>query len=93
MRRRNQAVTYFSDTQECDFILSHLGIPQNAIQVCYSNMDEQKLRDREIGGLIEACKKLKLRSGTLITSMRHETISVGGIKVRMVPLYEWLLAG
>ena len=91
LRRRDHEVSYYSGKQECDFILTRNGTPFQAIQVCDSNLTDEVLRQREVGGLVEACKALKLKRGTIVTDQVEDVLTVEGVKVNLVPLHVFLL--
>jgi predicted AAA+ superfamily ATPase len=76
---------------ECDFIVKKGNTVSEAIQVTYSLADE-KTKKREIRGLVEACKLFGLTSGIIITPDVMEELVVDTIKLRSVPLSDWLLS-
>ncbi len=91
LRRMGHEVTYFKGEGEVDFVLSQFGKPQGAVQVCYDDLQEEKTWNRETGSLIECLKVLKLSDGILLTLKREETFTESGKKIRLIPLYQWLL--
>ncbi len=89
LKRRNIECYYHSNKNECDFIVKD-GIKINeAIQVCYS-LDKDN-REREIGGLADVMKKFRLKKGTILTMEQDEEIEMQGGKIRVVPVFKWLL--
>ncbi len=82
-------VFYYSGERECDFLTVKNKEVIQAIQVC----DElnAKNRDREMAGLTGAMKKFKLKEGLLLTSSQEEKIKIGRKKIRVMPVWKWLL--
>src|SRR3989344_2913787 len=68
----NNEIYYFSDKNECDFIVRVDSKIEKAIQVCYDLNDENK--EREINGLINAMEKFNLKSGLILTLDKDEEI-------------------
>jgi uncharacterized protein len=87
LRRRGMEIYYFEGKRECDFVVTKPDIA--AIQVCYELNSSN--RDREIGGLLEAMKELKLESGLIITFDQEEKIKSGGKSISVVPAWKWFL--
>ncbi|MBI3413099.1 MAG: ATP-binding protein [Candidatus Aenigmarchaeota archaeon] len=89
LKRRNMEPYYYSDKNECDFVLKNGSKINAAIQVCYS-LDRNN-REREIGGLIGAMEKFRLNKGLILTMEQEEEITVKGKKIRVLPVSKWLL--
>lgn len=51
----------------------------------------EKNREREIDGLIEAMKKFKLKEGLLLTNGQEERLKINGNKIVIKPVWKWLL--
>ena len=89
LRRQNKYISYFKDNQEVDFVTdnnNHLTL----INVCY-NMQNRQTRERELSGMLEALKKLKVNSGTIITNDDSEKIMQSGKQITLIPMWKWLL--
>ena len=56
------------------------------------NIEGTKTYDREINGLLEAMKYMKLDSAELVTQHRHEQVEIDGKRIDIVPLWRWLLS-
>ena len=82
-------VFYYSNKSECDFLLVKNKTVTSAIQVCYDLNDENK--DRELLGLKEAMDTFKLNDGLLLTNSQEEEIRVDKKKVKVMPVWKWLL--
>jgi predicted AAA+ superfamily ATPase len=88
LKRRGKEIYYYSEKNECDFVIKTGTKITHAIQACHS-IDESN-RKREIDGLAEAMNASKLREGTVITLEQSEEMTFEGNKIRIVPLYKWL---
>ena len=88
LKRKNFEVYYYTDKNECDFVIKNGTKVNEVIQVCYS-LDKES-REREIKGLLEAMEKFKLKEGTIITKEQTEEISVGDKKIKVLPAFKWL---
>jgi predicted AAA+ superfamily ATPase len=93
LRRRSKQVFYYKNKGEVDFLVTELGKPQQAIQVCFSNLEDAKTRQRELSSLVECLNDLHLSTGILLTKSHEETMHIGEQTVRCIPLYRWLLGG
>ena len=82
-------VFYYSDKKECDFLIVKNKEVKQAIQVCYEL--NEKNREREIEGLIEAIEKFKFKEGLLLTNNQEEELKLGGKKIVIKPVWKWLL--
>ncbi len=60
-----------------------------AIQVCYDlNFENEK---RELLGLIEAVKTYELKTGIILTMNQDKTIESKGYKIKLIPVWKWLI--
>lgn len=89
LKRREKETFYHADKNECDFIIREGNKITEAIQVCYELTTDNK--NREIKGLIEAMKKLKLKEGTILTFDQEDNIRIDKIKIKVIPVWKWLL--
>lgn len=48
-------------------------------------------REREIKGLVRACKFLKLGNGTIITYDQEEILKEDKIIVNVIPYWKWIV--
>lgn len=90
LRRRGKQAFYYKQMQEVDFVITELGKPVDAIQVCYSDLENQKTRDREVNALLECLQALELSSGTILTFSLEDVLSREGKTIHFIPLYQWL---
>jgi len=89
LKRRKKEVYYFSEKNECDFIIKDGSNICEAIQVCY-NLDKNN-KEREINWLIEAMNKFNLREGLIITFDQEEEVKIDNKKITFKPVWKWLL--
>ena len=59
-----------------------------AIQICY-NLDD-KNKEREIIGLLEAMDEFKLKKGLILTYDQTEEITREDRKIMVIPMFRWL---
>ncbi len=90
LKRRKKEVYYFSEKNECDFIIKDAARATQAIQVCYNLNKEDK--EREVNGLLQAMNKFKLKEGKIITFDQDEELSVEGKTIQVIPVWKWLLS-
>jgi len=86
LRRRGYELYWLKGENECDFIAIEQGIVIMAIQVCWNLSDEN--REREFGGLMEACSSFPGSKGYLLTLHQEET-PIG--EIRIIPVWKWIL--
>ena len=91
LRRREKEIYYHTDrTSECDFVVLEKGRVVQAIQVTYE-MENEKTRDREFKGLLNACKQYGLNKGFIITYEEEGTYEEDGMSIELVSLASFLL--
>lgn len=83
-------IFYFQGRGECDFVIWRGTVPERAIQVCYGA--EKGLPERELAGLEETMTELDLAEGLLLTRDVDETLEREGRRIRVLPLWRWLLS-
>ena len=83
-------VFYWKNKHECDFIVFHNDEVVNAINICM-DMNHDKIKKREVDGLLEAMKNFKLCNGIIITEDYLGTEKHDGMTVEFVPLWLYLL--
>ncbi|MDA3780673.1 MAG: ATP-binding protein [Bacteroidales bacterium] len=88
-----QDIYYFKDNKtnsECDFLIKDRGTIVKAIQVSKSIKNE-KTKDREIKGLLEAMNKFKLKEGLILTYDEEDILEIEKKKIIVKPIWKWLL--
>ncbi len=90
LRRLKKKVFYYKDTKECDFIIFENERPL-PVQVAYS-VEDPETYEREVNGLLHACKKLNVKNGVLITDTRvRQENTIGGVLIDHLPAQGFLL--
>jgi predicted AAA+ superfamily ATPase len=93
-RRLNfsQEINYWKNSKgdECDFLIKKGLKPNELIQVVYEISDE-KIKKREISGIVSCAKEFNLKKGLIITKDFESKEIKGGIKITFMPLWKWLL--
>ncbi len=89
LKRRNKDVYYYSEKNECDFVVKEGRRILQGIQVCYELTDDN--RDREVNGLLDVIKEFDLKEGLLLTHSREDEIRMDRKKIQILPVWKWLL--
>lgn len=87
LRRRGGEIFYWAGRRECDFVVKGQDGALLPIQVCFELTDDN--REREIGGLVEACAQVGSRRGLLLTSDQEQEIRESGIAINVLPTWKW----
>lgn len=95
LKRRSQGqseICYWKnkDGAEVDFVVKRGTEVREIIQVVY-DLDDARTERREIGGMVKCAKELKAAKALMLTKDRSGAKTVDGVKIRMVPLMDWLL--
>lgn len=92
LKRRGKDVYYWKSDKgkEVDFVIKEGLKISEAVQVSLSLADE-RTRTRELQALIDAKEELGVERLTVITDDEEEDIRMDGIKVKVIPLWKWLL--
>ncbi len=89
LKRRWKDIYYYSNKNECDFLVKDGAKITTAIQVCYSINDSN--RERELNGLIDAMNTFKLNEGIILTCEESDELMIGGKKIKIMPVLKWLI--
>ena len=89
LKRRRKEVYFHKDKKECDLIIREKNKITQAIQVTF-RIDERN-RDREVSGLIDALKKYDLKKGLIITDDQEFEMEKDGRTIHVLPAWRWLL--
>ena len=91
LKRNFSEIFYYSDSSsECDFIVHEQNKITQALQVTY-DMSSEDTKNREIKGLVGACKNLNLNRGTIITFDSEYEFIENGIEIKLIPFYKWVI--
>jgi len=89
LRRKGHDIFYFGEKRECDFIVRLTDKGFSPVQVCYEL--NEKNRKREIEGMTEACRRLDLKRGLMLTYDDEEDLKADSINITVMPVWKWLL--
>lgn len=90
LKRKAGEIFYFDEEKECDFVVKEEN-KFSPYQVCFELTESN--RDRELDGLVLCSKWLGRKEGMLLTNDQEEQIKIKGIKIRVLPVWKWLLKG
>lgn len=91
LRRHYDEIYYYrTHKSECDFLIFENGKITNAIQVTY-DMSDADTKDREIKGLVEACKNFDLTTSIIVTYDSEDEIEKDSVKISLIPFYKWVI--
>jgi hypothetical protein len=90
--RRNKDVAYYQNAtkNEVDFVIKNGKKVEQLIQVCYS-LSEFQTRDREIRSLLLISKEFSCNNLVILSMSQEEKIKVNGKKIKVLPVWKWLL--
>lgn len=83
-------VYFHKEQKECDFVIRKNNQIIQAIQVATNLLDE-KTKNREISGLIEAMESYGLQEGLILTENQQETLKINQYQIKILPIWKWLL--
>jgi len=89
LRRMGFEVFYFEEKRECDFITRSDDNKLLPFQISLELNEENS--EREIKGLIEACKWLGVNEGIILTYDDEKKFDQDGIDIKVLPVWRWLL--
>jgi len=93
LRRVGSEMYYHRDSSsECDFLIYEKQQVTQVIQVTY-DMSQEETKQREIKGLLHACKKFALSEGIIVTYDEEDEWIEEDINIRLVPFYKWTHQG
>lgn len=82
-------IYYYKDaSHECDFVLYKEGGKALPVQVCLE-MKTEDTRQRELKGLVKACKSTDSPKGIIITYENEEEFEKQDIKIIIIPAWKW----
>ena len=88
-KRQGQEIFFFKGKRECDFVVKEKEKITQAVQVCFEINEKNK--DREIKGLLEAMEYFQLQEGIILTYDQEKTIVESNKKIKVLPVWKWLL--
>lgn len=85
-----ETIFYYKDTSyECDFILQHQSGSYIPIQVCW-DLSDMETKERELKGLIKACKMTNQNKGFIFTYDTEERIHLKDVEIIILPVWKWI---
>ena len=90
LKMKGLEIYFHKNTKECNFIIRKNNQIIQAIQVTL-NLSDEKVKNREIEGLIEAMKTYGLQEGFIITENEQSILEIEQFKIRIIPIWKWLL--
>ena len=89
LKRKQKAVYYYKEKQECDFLIKERTKISQAIQVTFDLNERNK--KREFKGLLEAMKQFSLKEGLILTNDQEKELTIENKKIIIKPVWKWLL--
>ncbi len=86
--KQNKQVTYQQNGSECDFVIMEKNQVVAAIQVTFT-LNDGETKEREIKGLINACKKFNLKQGYILTHNQEDELEQDSIKISIIPTWKY----
>ena len=86
-------IFYWQDYQgkEVDFVIKRGRKIKELIQVC-ANLEDFKVKKREINSLLKASKEIKCKNFLIITEDCEKEEKIENKKIKFIPLWKWLLS-
>jgi predicted AAA+ superfamily ATPase len=89
LRRRTREIYYFSEKNECDFVVFERNKISGIYQVCWQ-LDQNNL-DRELAGIISAMDFFGVKKGTVISHNQSDSFTKAGKAISVIPFYKWAM--
>ncbi len=92
LKRRNKELYYWKSKngKEVDFVIKKGLKIEEAIQVSFT-LSNRKTKDREISALLQAKDELNSSKLTIITDDEEKEEKINKNKIKIIPLWKWLL--
>lgn len=88
--KANKSIFYYRGSRECDFLVKDRRKITGAFQVARS-LKNYDVKQRELGGLIEAMEEYSLEEGVILTEDENEEFMHKGKKIKVLPVWYWAL--
>lgn len=97
LRRRikteEEDIYYFNNgNTEADFMVCDGNTVKSIYQVAY-DISTPKTRRREINGAATAAKRTRCDNVYILTDHKRETIIYDNVKIKVIPVWEWIVTG
>jgi hypothetical protein len=92
LMRRNREIFYFKDQKgnKVDFLLTRKNKPAELIQVTHS-LEDMQTKKREVKSLVSAAGQHKIKQCMILTNDQRDEMAVDKLKIKVMPLWQWLL--
>jgi len=91
LKRQTKTVYYHHNKLECDFVIKEKNSITQAIQICWT-MHDNKTKQREINGLLDAMTTYQLKEGLILTEDESDGLVIDDKKITVMPVWSWLLS-
>ena len=90
---RNWEIFYYKtqNGKEIDFVIKENRRVKYLIEICYE-LDDFNVKNKHINKVFRAMEELKLREGVIITWDDEDLIEKNGKRIKVIPLWKWLLS-
>lgn len=90
--RKELEIAYFQNAQkeEVDFLIRKGKKVESLIQVCYQ-FENFTTKEREVKILLKASKEFRCNNLLILTNNYEEDLKVQGKKIKIIPVWKWLL--
>jgi len=89
LRQKYREIYYYSEKNECDFVVVDNNRLKEAVQVCFELTPDNM--NREVDGLIEVLTFFSAPEGTIVTIEQTDKIEKNGKTIHVVPAHTYLL--
>ncbi|MBN1927771.1 MAG: ATP-binding protein [Prolixibacteraceae bacterium] len=87
LRRNYNEIFYFSEKNECDFVVCINNKPEQLVQACY-HLNRDNLH-RETEALYEAMTFFGMKEGVIVTFDQNDRFNKGDMLIQVLPFHEW----
>lgn len=90
--RRGKQVYYFKDGKgnEVDFLLAEKGRPKELIQVAF-DISDPEVKKMEVTALTSAARQFNIKEALILTEDQKTEILERKLRIRVLPLWQWLI--
>jgi len=89
LKQKGFEIYYYRERTECDFVVREKTKITKVIQATYELNDKNK--EREIKGLLEAMTKFKLKEGLILTYDEEDEFKIDKKRIVVKPLWKWII--
>ena len=86
--KQDNEIGYQQNGSECDLVVTEKGNITEANQVSV-DLSENRTREREVRGLVKTCQIFALNEGTILTLDQTEELERDGVRVRILPAWQY----